>query len=116
MRPRISSHLPDRSDPVATTIAVVEDDPESANILRLYLSEAGFDTCDLALDLIVGPDLNYGLKDEDELRTFLEHGFITAKEEEAIWRAHEEVIGRIERREFPFDGAWLDACPTQIGT
>lgn len=72
----------------------------------------GFDTRDLALDLIVGPDHRYGFKDEDEFATFIEHGRINAAEELAVRRAADEVVACVEERAFPFDGAWLDRRPS----
>ena len=74
----------------------------------------GVETSDLALDLVVGPDLRSGLKDEDELATYVAHGFVSPDEEAALWKAHQEVLGRVAARAFPFDGAWLDRRPDDV--
>ena len=71
----------------------------------------GFDTFDLTLDLIVGPNFESELKDEDEFATFLDAGVISPEEEQAVRRAQDEVLERVSKRSFPFDGAWLDRSP-----
>ncbi|MFB7512645.1 DUF402 domain-containing protein [Streptomyces sp. NPDC056144] len=72
---------------------------------------AGFDTFDLALDLLVTPDLDSTRwKDEDEYAQLRRLGVITAAEHEAVDAAREQVLAMIAERSGAFaEGAdWAE--------
>lgn len=71
-------------------------------------SPLGFDTRDLALDLVVRPDREWSWKDEDEFAYLIEQGWISREHEERVRAAGDEVLRRIESAAPPFDGRWLD--------
>ncbi len=58
----------------------------------------GWDTCDLALDLVVDPDGKRRWKDEDEYAHDLRLGMITEAEHAAVETAREEAVALIEAR------------------
>jgi predicted RNA-binding protein associated with RNAse of E/G family len=69
----------------------------------------GVDSFDLLLDLVVGPDGAYQLKDEDEFTHACRAGVITEAERGAVLAARDEVIDLVERRAGPFAddlGVW----------
>jgi Protein of unknown function (DUF402) len=67
----------------------------------------GFDTPDLALDIIIRPDLvTYRWKDEDELAEDVERRFITPEEAKAIRAEGERVIENARERGPPFGDGW----------
>jgi hypothetical protein len=71
----------------------------------------GFETMDLALDVVVKADRSWRWKDEDELALFVEHG---AFDEDLAQRLHDEglrVTSKLERREPPFSEPWHDWRP-----
>ncbi len=79
-------------------------------------TELGFETMDLALDVIVDPDRTWRWKDEDELQTFVERDVF---EEEIAERVRDEglrVIARAERNEPPFSEPWPDWRPDPAWT
>lgn len=94
-------------------------DPQSDAFVCWYVnfqdpfrpSPIGFDTRDLALDLIVGPDHRWGWKDEDEFAQLLERRMITADEARLVRHSGDEVIARVEAREPPFDDTWIHWRP-----
>ena len=66
---------------------------------------------DLMLDLLVGEDGRWQLKDEDELDALVAHGLI---EPSTAQRVHDEalrVAARAERGEPPFSEPWHDWRP-----
>ncbi|HEY7072693.1 MAG TPA: DUF402 domain-containing protein [Acidimicrobiales bacterium] len=69
----------------------------------------GFDSFDLLLDVVVGPDRAWTLKDEDEFERACQVGIITEAERGAVLAARDEVIDLVERRAGPFAedlGVW----------
>lgn len=58
----------------------------------------GWDTCDLALDLVVDPDGTRRWKDEDEYAHDVRLGMITEAEHAAVQTAREEAVALIEAR------------------
>jgi predicted RNA-binding protein associated with RNAse of E/G family len=58
----------------------------------------GWDTSDLALDLVVDPDGTRRWKDEDEYAHYLRLGLITDAERASVDAAREEAIALIEAR------------------
>lgn len=71
----------------------------------------GFDYTDHVLDIVVEPDRSWSWRDEDALDEAVELGSFTPLEARAIRAEGERAIERLERREEPFDGRWLDWRP-----
>lgn len=69
------------------------------------------DTLDLELDIIVNPDFSYKWKDLDDYQTGIETGVILPEWVNRIESAKEEVLDRLEKREYPLDGSWLNWQP-----
>jgi predicted RNA-binding protein associated with RNAse of E/G family len=69
------------------------------------------DTLDLELDLIVNPDFSMQWKDEEEYQMAIDHGFVSAEWVKEIENAKPEILERIEKRQYPFDGSWLNWKP-----
>lgn len=71
----------------------------------------GWDTMDLALDLIVEPDGRWRWKDEDEYAHCRRLGLVSEAEHAAVERAREEAVDRVARRAGVFaedpDATWL---------
>jgi hypothetical protein len=68
----------------------------------------GWDTCDLALDLVVDPDGKRRWKDEDEYAHFRRLGIITTAEHTAVQAARQEAVALAEAR-----GGMLAEGPSQ---
>ncbi len=71
----------------------------------------GLRTMDLVLDAIVGRDLTWRLKDEDELAVHVARGTIGAELEATIRAEVQRGLARVERRRSPFDEPWPDWRP-----
>jgi len=71
----------------------------------------GIDTLDLDLDLVINPDLSYEWKDVDEYQKAIENGIISQDEILGIEAARQEILEKLEKRQYPFDGSWLDWLP-----
>ena len=69
------------------------------------------DTLDLDLDLIIKPDLTYEWKDAEDYQKAIEHGVILSDWIQGIDAAKLEVLDRLEKRQYPFDGSWKDWMP-----
>lgn len=69
------------------------------------------DTLDLDLDLIIWPDLHYEWKDVDDYHRAIEHNVISPEWIQGIERDTAEVLDRVNSRQYPFDGSWLDWTP-----
>jgi hypothetical protein len=75
----------------------------------------GFDTTDNALDIVMGTDLDWHWKDEDQIAVRVAVG-LTSEEEAAAFRAEgERVIADIERRAYPFDQPGTNGTLTPRG-
>jgi uncharacterized protein DUF402 len=74
------------------------------------------DTLDLELDLIIKPDFGLEWKDEDDYQKAIEYGLITPEWVRGIEGAKYEILGRLKKREYPFDGAWLKWKPDAAWT
>jgi len=74
-------------------------------------THCGVDTLDLDLDLIINPDLSFEWKDENDYQMAIEHGLITPIWMAGIESAKPEIFDRLEKRQYPFDGSWLDWMP-----
>jgi uncharacterized protein DUF402 len=71
----------------------------------------GFETMDLALDLIVDLDRTWRWKDEDELAAFVEHGAFERELPERLQAEGLRVATKAERNEAPFSEGWHDWRP-----
>jgi protein associated with RNAse G/E len=69
------------------------------------------DTLDLDLDLIIRPDLSFEWKDEDDYQKAIDHGVISPEWIQGIDGAKKEIFDKLERRQYPFDGYWLNWTP-----
>ena len=71
----------------------------------------GFDTLDLDLDLVVDPAFIWHWKDEDVYREAIREGVIQQTWIDGVAQAQDEVLVRIQKRHYPFDGSWLQWRP-----
>jgi hypothetical protein len=74
-------------------------------------SLSAINTLDLDLDLVIYPDFSYTWKDIDDYEKGIEAGVILPEWADKIEAAKPEILGRLENREYPFDGSWLDWQP-----
>jgi predicted RNA-binding protein associated with RNAse of E/G family len=79
--------------------------------LPFQRNERGIGTLDLDLDLIINPDLSHEWKDIDDYQKAIEHEIILPEWIQGIEKATEEIFDRLEKRQYPFDGSWLDWMP-----
>ncbi|OEJ22023.1 hypothetical protein AR457_39625 [Streptomyces agglomeratus] len=69
-------------------------------------TEAGFDTFDLTVDLVVDPDLtSWQWKDEDEYAHVRRLGIVTDTEHQAVDAARHQVLAMLAERSGPFADA-----------
>jgi hypothetical protein len=71
----------------------------------------GFDSYDLELDIVIDPQFRWSWKDEQEYHEGIQAGVIKNCWVEAIGRSKLEALARIEGRQYPLDGSWLDWRP-----
>jgi protein associated with RNAse G/E len=69
------------------------------------------DTLDLDLDLIIRPDFETEWKDEDDYQKVIDYDLLTPEWIHGIENAKPEILARLEARQYPFDGSWLDWRP-----
>lgn len=69
------------------------------------------DTLDLDLDIIIRPDLSFEWKDEDDYQKAIDDGVIFPEWIQGIEEAKKEVFDKLEKRQYPFDGHWLNWMP-----
>ena len=74
-------------------------------------SHGGIDTLDLDLDIIINHDLSFEWKDEEDYQTAIDHGIIFPEWIQGIEEAKKEIFDKLEKRRYPFDGAWLNWMP-----
>jgi protein associated with RNAse G/E len=74
-------------------------------------SRLGFDTLDLELDIIVEPTYEWSWKDTEEYSQGINDGILLKEWVDQIECAKPEVFEKIEKREYPLDGKWLDWLP-----
>jgi len=68
-------------------------------------------TLDLALDIVIAPDMSWQWKDEAHLPIMREFGWLDDATEAAMEDAKRDVLAAIESRRYPFDGSLLSLCP-----
>ena len=71
----------------------------------------GIDALDLDLDLVINPDLSYEWKDVDEYQKAIENEIIFPEWIDEIETAKQDVFAKLNKRQYPFDGSWLDWMP-----
>jgi hypothetical protein len=71
----------------------------------------GIVTCDQALDIVIGPDLQWRWKDEDHIARMVEFGWISEGRARALYKEGEAVIEAAKRRDPPFDDRWIGWRP-----
>ena len=71
----------------------------------------GIESLDLDLDINIEPDLTFNWKDEDDYQNAIDHGLITPEWIQQIEAAKPEIFEKLEKRQYPFDGSWLDWKP-----
>jgi hypothetical protein len=76
--------------------------------LPFQRSACGIDTLDLDLDLVINPDLSFGWKDLDDYQKAIDHGIIFPEWIQGIEDAKPEIFEKLQKRQYPFDGSWLD--------
>ena len=79
--------------------------------LPFQRSHCGIDTLDLDLDLIINPDFSFRWKDEDDYQKAIDHEVIMPEWTQAIEIAKKEIFNKLEKRQYPYDGSWLNWMP-----
>jgi len=74
-------------------------------------SKYGFDTLDLELDIVIEPSFKWKWKDLEEYQDGINKGIILKEWTEKIDNAKTEVFQKIEQRQYPLDGKWLNWYP-----
>jgi len=69
------------------------------------------DTLDWELDLIINPDFSHHWKDVDDYQKAIQDGLISTKWAKEIESAKPEIFRQLEKRQYPYDGSWLDWMP-----
>lgn len=69
------------------------------------------DMLDLELDLIIHPDFHHEWKDLDDYQMAIQQGIISPEHMHRIDGAKPEIFSGFEKRQYPFDGSWLDWKP-----
>ncbi|HUO89648.1 MAG TPA: DUF402 domain-containing protein [Rhizomicrobium sp.] len=76
----------------------------------------GFVLWDLALDIVVAPDLSWKMKDEDHFDRMQEHRWITPGRAAQVRQDAQHAIEWIEKRKPPFSEDWPDWRPDPAWT
>jgi protein associated with RNAse G/E len=71
----------------------------------------GFETTDLALDVVIRPDFTWYWKDEDEFAKLIEMGYYSEEFAAEIRNVGLAAIEQLESRSTPFDESWPDWSP-----
>jgi protein associated with RNAse G/E len=74
-------------------------------------NDSGINTLDLELDIDIEPDLSFKWKDLDDYMQGIEAGVILRDWVNEIEIAKKEILDRLGKRDYPFDGTWLDWLP-----
>lgn len=92
---------------------------ESNSFLGYYINfqlpfirrDRSIDTLDLELDIDIHPDLSFQWKDMDDYEKGIETGIILPDWVQGVELAKLEILDKLEKRRYPFDGSWLDWRP-----
>jgi protein associated with RNAse G/E len=68
-------------------------------------------TLDLDLDIVIQPDFSYEWKDVNDYEKGIETGVIRPEWVAEIEASKIEIFTKLEKRQYPFDGSWLDWMP-----
>jgi hypothetical protein len=79
--------------------------------LPFHRTRIGFDSFDLELDIIIEPTYEWRWKDLDDYQRGIECGILRQEWVQEIDAAKHEVFENLEKRQYPFDGSWLDWMP-----
>lgn len=71
----------------------------------------GFDSLDLELDIVIEPTYEWRWKDLDDYQRGIECGILRQEWIKEIDTAKQEIFDRLEKRQYPFDGSWLNWLP-----
>ncbi len=74
-------------------------------------NDHALDTLDLDLDIIIYPNFTYEWKDVDDYQKAISHGVIQSEWVQEIEVATSEIMVGLEKRQYPFDGSWLNWKP-----
>ena len=74
-------------------------------------SHCGIDTLDLDLDLIINPDFSYEWKDIEDYQKAIEEEIIFPEWTKEIDIAKKEILDKLEKRQYPYNGSWLKWTP-----
>jgi len=69
------------------------------------------DTLDLDLDLVIRPDFSIEWKDEEDYQKAIDYGVVGLDLMHEIESDTSDVLNKLEERQYPFDGSWLDWKP-----
>ncbi|HEX9389561.1 MAG TPA: DUF402 domain-containing protein [Anaerolineales bacterium] len=79
--------------------------------LPFQRNQSAVDTLDLDLDLIIHPDFSYEWKDVNDYQKAIENEVIFPEWMRGIEAAKQDVFEKLETRQYPFDGSWLNWKP-----
>jgi protein associated with RNAse G/E len=79
--------------------------------LPFQRNQFAVDTLDLDLDLIIHPDFSYEWNDREDYQKAIESDIIFPEWIEGIEVAKQDVFEKLQKRQYPFDGAWLNWMP-----
>lgn len=79
--------------------------------LPFQRSHCGIDTLDLDLDLIINPDFSHEWKDVEDYQKAIEEQIILAEWTKEIDKAKKEILDKLEKRQYPYNGSWLNWTP-----
>jgi protein associated with RNAse G/E len=74
-------------------------------------SHCGFDTRDLALDIVIDHNHIWYLKDEDEYQRGIQLDIISPESARQIEHAQPEIFEKIDKKTYPLDTTWLNWRP-----
>lgn len=84
--------------------------------LPFQRSHCGFDTFDLELDLVIEADYNWRWKDAEDYQRGIEAGILLPEWVRGLEKAQKHVFEKLEQRQYPLDGHWLDWKPDPAWT